>query len=384
VIEAECKISVPLLLQLGLLQGRPAVGPRTTQNSRPTGSSLRSSSHGSSWVHAHRSIPTSRRLSPLPWRTSREPRSGSRSVSFSASASLIRRPARHNTTTIPRNRTPSGLSPATCITATISSTVGGSAGYRNPCCGAGAPNGSWTWWPANGAGRHSPTAAWVPRCPPVDGNMYPLIVSRIRTPEKITTQALLPSRGAEGRPGRTQLSTKGNRAVTAPGRPRCRGDAIATKTVIGRSLFANAIASRSSPGESYPLVACFCPGVKSGRGQRRWVGQTLCLGRRLAGGRCSDQHVVPGNQRLGPRDDWANRVTGLVIPSSDRWGSSDASTITVFVVVSRRRVWDRGSVLNSTRPPPPNWRPPPVVLPPVISTGCRVQADRPNRPVVLI
>jgi hypothetical protein len=64
-----------------------------------------------SCVHAQRSMPTSRRLSPLPWRTTSEPWSGCRSVSLSASASLIRRPARHNTTMIPRNRTPSGCRP---------------------------------------------------------------------------------------------------------------------------------------------------------------------------------------------------------------------------------------------------------------------------------
>ncbi len=38
---------------------------------------------------------------------------------------------------------------------------------------------------------------------------------------------------------------------------------------------------------------CFCPGAKSDRGQRRRVGQTLCVGRRLAGGRCRDQHGSP-------------------------------------------------------------------------------------------
>jgi hypothetical protein len=68
------------------------MGPRTTQNSWPTARVLRSSSHGSRCDQAHRSIPTSRRLSPLPWRISTAPRSASRSVSLSASASLIRSP----------------------------------------------------------------------------------------------------------------------------------------------------------------------------------------------------------------------------------------------------------------------------------------------------
>lgn len=43
-------------------------------------------------VNGHRSIPFSRRLSPLPCRTTSEPRRTSRSVSLSVGASLIRRP----------------------------------------------------------------------------------------------------------------------------------------------------------------------------------------------------------------------------------------------------------------------------------------------------
>ena len=42
------------------------------QNSQPAGSSSLSSSHGSRCAHAQRSIPTSRRLSPFPCRTSSE------------------------------------------------------------------------------------------------------------------------------------------------------------------------------------------------------------------------------------------------------------------------------------------------------------------------
>ena len=75
----------------------------------PAGRLLRSSSQGSRCDQAQRSIPTSRRLSPLPWRTSSAPRSGSRSVSLSASASLIRSPARQSITITPRSLTPSGL-----------------------------------------------------------------------------------------------------------------------------------------------------------------------------------------------------------------------------------------------------------------------------------
>jgi hypothetical protein len=82
-------------------QGRPRVGPRRTQNSRPTGRVVRSWSHGSRCDHPQRSIPTSRRLSRLPWRISSASRSRSRWVSLSASASLIRNPARQSTTITP-------------------------------------------------------------------------------------------------------------------------------------------------------------------------------------------------------------------------------------------------------------------------------------------
>jgi hypothetical protein len=52
----------------------------------------------------------------------------SRSPSASASASLIRSPARHRITISARTRSAFGDFPAQRITATISSTVGGSAG----------------------------------------------------------------------------------------------------------------------------------------------------------------------------------------------------------------------------------------------------------------
>src|SRR5919106_1779636 len=71
-------------------------------------------------------VPTSRRLPPLPCRTRIEPRPGSRSGSVSAIASPIRRPAGQSTTISARSRSPWSLLPARRITATISSTRGGS------------------------------------------------------------------------------------------------------------------------------------------------------------------------------------------------------------------------------------------------------------------
>jgi hypothetical protein len=111
-----------------VVHGRPRVRPLMTQNSGPIGSATRAISHGSSSCQPQSSIPISRRRPPLPRRTRIEPRRRSRSASRSASASSMRRPARHNTTISPRSRRPCRPSPAMRITATISSTVGGSAG----------------------------------------------------------------------------------------------------------------------------------------------------------------------------------------------------------------------------------------------------------------
>jgi hypothetical protein len=74
------------------------------------------------------------RVSELMWRkapgrrTKMLPRERSRSLSASLSASLMRSPARHSTTMSARVLRPYTVSPAVRITATISSTGGGSAG----------------------------------------------------------------------------------------------------------------------------------------------------------------------------------------------------------------------------------------------------------------
>jgi hypothetical protein len=73
-------------------------------------------------------MPTSRRRPPLPKRTVSEPVLGLKSVSLSMIASLTRSPARQSTTITPRRRAAVDPWPASRITATISSTVGGSAG----------------------------------------------------------------------------------------------------------------------------------------------------------------------------------------------------------------------------------------------------------------
>jgi hypothetical protein len=50
-------------------------------------------------------------------------------------------------------------SPAARMTAMISSTFGGSAGYRSPCCAAADRRGSRAWSPATDVDRHDRTAA---------------------------------------------------------------------------------------------------------------------------------------------------------------------------------------------------------------------------------
>jgi hypothetical protein len=76
----------------------PARRPSMMQNSGPTGSSTRATSHGRSCAQPQASIPISRRRPALPWRTSSDPRRRLRSRSPSASASCTRSPPRQSTT----------------------------------------------------------------------------------------------------------------------------------------------------------------------------------------------------------------------------------------------------------------------------------------------
>ena len=68
------------------------------------------------------------RIRHRPWRIKSDPRRSSMSVSLSANASEIRSPARHNTATSARTRSPWRSCPAWRITRTISSGRGGSGG----------------------------------------------------------------------------------------------------------------------------------------------------------------------------------------------------------------------------------------------------------------
>ena len=84
----------------------PIEGPSITQKSVPTGIVARRASQGRRCSQPQSSMPTSRRLSPLPLRTSMAPRRSSRSLSARASASWMRSPAGQSTTISSRRRRP--------------------------------------------------------------------------------------------------------------------------------------------------------------------------------------------------------------------------------------------------------------------------------------
>lgn len=75
-------------------------------------------------------------------------------------------PARQRSTVSARRRFPSGRSPTMRMTATISSTVGGSAGYCSPCCAAVGRGDSRAWSLTSDGGQRRPTAG-IPSVPPL-------------------------------------------------------------------------------------------------------------------------------------------------------------------------------------------------------------------------
>jgi hypothetical protein len=143
--------------------------------------------------------------------------------------------------------------------------------------------------------------------------------------------------------------------------------------------------ARSWPGESYPLVTCFCPGAKSDRGQRRRVGQTLCVGRRLAGGRCRDQHGSPWEPAARSEGQLGEQSRGIggsqqcpvslfgcehdhrlvVVPR--RPGRSTAGSSRRSTILSRRPTAQqltraaRAHTSGATDPPDATSEPPPLV-----------------------
>jgi hypothetical protein len=90
-------------------QPRPRVGQTRTQNSGPIGNLTRCSVQRATCSQPQSSIPTILRFPPLTERTSTDPVLGSRSDSVSASASMIRSPARHGIAISPRVRSVYGL-----------------------------------------------------------------------------------------------------------------------------------------------------------------------------------------------------------------------------------------------------------------------------------
>jgi hypothetical protein len=126
--------------------------------------------------------------------------------------------------------------------------------------------------------------------------------------------ALVLRAGRAGRSQRRRFSRAGSRRTgSGAGRALGRQGDHAGVADLASASAAMRSPARSWPGESYPLVTCFCPGAKSDRGQRRRVGQTLCVRRRLAGGRCRDQH----GRSLGTRGS-VRRTAGRT-ESRDWW-----------------------------------------------------------------
>jgi integrase len=121
---------------------------------------------GSAWVRCRGKgdLCRIRHRPPSPWRINSDPRRSSMSVSFSANASEIRSPARHNTATSARTRSPWRSCPAWRITSTISSARGGSGGYCIPLLRGARP----ARYPGIVAGDRRRPAALIPIVEPED------------------------------------------------------------------------------------------------------------------------------------------------------------------------------------------------------------------------
>ena len=138
------------------------------QNSGPIGNSTRCSVQRATCSHPQSSMPTIRRLPPLPTRTSTDPVLGSRSDSVSASPPLIRKPARHRIAIRARVRSAYGPGPAWRITRMISSTVGDRPGNARPCSAARSQPNARVSRPVSVDGRLGPSVLARTCCPPID------------------------------------------------------------------------------------------------------------------------------------------------------------------------------------------------------------------------
>jgi hypothetical protein len=172
-------------------------------------------------------MPTWRRFPPLPRRTRTLPRARSRSLSANASASLMRRPARHRTTISARVLRPCAVPPATRMTATISSTAGGSAGYRRPLLRGGRPQ----WNPGMVAGH------------------------RRRPPASSKTESIMDASVRERRPSSRRIRDcwSSSTATVARGRAGAVGPASKRKRTSGRWR-------AGSVGRAYARYSITCSG----------------------------------------------------------------------------------------------------------------------------
>ena len=151
---------------------------------------------------------------PFPAQIETAPRCRSMSVSVSASASLIRRPARQSMMSTPRSLIPSGPSPAARITAMISSTSAGPADSDGPCSAARGPDGSRTALRATDAARRVPAELEIPWRPSSGRRSNPTIVWR----KAVVSWDPWPARSARA---------TGRRSGRSVGRWEARGSGLA-------------------------------------------------------------------------------------------------------------------------------------------------------------
>ena len=177
---------------------------------------------------------------PLPRWIRIEPRPGSRSDSTSDSASWIRRPPRHSTTISARSRNPCPSAGVWRITATISSTVGGSAGYTCPLFLGACP----ALWPGIAAGER--------RLPAASSNNSEDLAPSLR--EQTVDQPALPARSR----ARHCAPPHGSRRASVGEREPDRGPPPAA---LSRSLRSTKKALTSTAAErTFVLISGPCRG----------------------------------------------------------------------------------------------------------------------------
>ena len=103
--------------------------------------------------------------------------------------------------------------------------------------------------------------------------------------------------------GATDFAMAMTPALVQLGHP-FRGNAIASEELAGRVLSVGYVLLPRREKRSWAAASGWSDFVRGAPSGRRTMPRSAA--------------VVPGNPRLGPKDSWANRVAGLVVPSSAR------------------------------------------------------------------